>query len=217
MKYRMLIVLSCLLAIFFCSKLYSQESSDTSKTKVTHELINAQKSPKVITPTDTQTISAEKKTTTQPNTGIETMNVKINAKSLDDIKFLKELGLSCCSDIGTCKCLVTLEQLNEIKAKKIDYSREKSESPRDQDELWLRVCKRVDRVNLRPSQIIMISVKVNTTDDLEFLKNIGVDCCDYIGDCKCRITKDQWKEIAYRRFVYGVNVIDTLEWGKETK
>jgi hypothetical protein len=212
------------LVVLFNSNLHSEELSDTSKTKTTQELVNAQKSDKVVTPTDTQSKATEKKTITQPKghwspefTGKETINVVINVQSMDDIKLLKELGLSCCTDIGTCKCLLTLEQLNEIKTQRINYHIGKDETPRDQDELWLRICKRVDRVNLRPSQIIMASIKVTSNDDLQFLKDIGVDCCDYIGDCKCRISKDQWKEIAYHRFVYGTNVIDTLEWGKETK
>jgi hypothetical protein len=58
---------------------------------------------------------------------------------------------------------------------------------------------------------------VNTEHDLFFLQSIGMSCCQDTGICECQITEEQWKHIAARGFRHGTHVIDTTQWGKETK
>jgi hypothetical protein len=58
---------------------------------------------------------------------------------------------------------------------------------------------------------------VNSRDELEFLRSIGMECCVDTGICKCQITKEQWKQVGFYGFKGGVQVRDTTNWGRETK
>lgn len=215
---------TCLLLLFgLFLQVNSQEVSDSTKT--TQEAINAQKAPKIIPEQEIQPTSEDREMPTQPKgglssklTGKEILKIKMDVRTIEDLRFIEHLGLSCCSDTGVCICEVTLEQANQIKAQRINYQiKKEEENSREQDDRWLRISRRVDRVKLRPTQVIMASMQVNTKEDLELLRKIGVECCVDTGICKCQINTEQWKQIGFHGFRYGVQVIDTLEWGKETK
>jgi hypothetical protein len=47
--------------------------------------------------------------------------IELELKTQDDVDFLKNLGLTCCSELGICSCMVTVELLNKIKKQKIDF------------------------------------------------------------------------------------------------
>jgi hypothetical protein len=215
---------TCLLVLFsLFVEVNSQEVSYSTRT--TQEAINDLKVPRSIPGQEIQPTSEVREIPTQSKggwssklTGKEILKIKMDVRTTEDLRFIKDLGLSCCSDTGVCICEVTLEQANQIKAQRINYQIEKKEeNSREQDDRWLRISQRVDRVKLRPTQVIMASMQVNTKEDLDFLRKIGVECCVDTGICKCQINTEQWKQIGFHGFRYGVRVIDTLEWGKETK
>lgn len=215
---------TCLLVLFsLFLQVNSQEILDS--TKATQEAINSRKTPKIIPEQGIQPTSESRERPTQPKggwssklTGKEILKIKMEVRTIEDLRFIQDLGLSCCSDTGVFICEVTLEQANQIKAQRINYQLKKEEeNSREQDDRWLRISRRVDRVKLRPTQVIMASMRVNTEEELELLRKIGVECCVDTGICKCQINTEQWKQIGFHGFRYGVQVIDTLEWGKETK
>jgi hypothetical protein len=205
--------------ITYSGKANTQELSDSTKIKRTQEAINAQKAPKVIPSLELQPAPVHRKTSTPPKggwseklTGKEILKIKIEVKTEDDLKFLQDLGLSCCSSIGMCECEVTLEQANQIKARRISFRIERKEELQEENKLWLAISRRVDRVTLGPHQVIMASIYVETYEDLDFLRKIEVNCCADTGICKCEIDKEQWKQIGFHGFRFGARVVDTKDF-----
>ncbi|MGB8657987.1 MAG: hypothetical protein WCE90_09425 [Candidatus Zixiibacteriota bacterium] len=216
-----LIVLSLVVSGAFCGKANAQDALDSTSLplKTPKDDTMGAKAPKLIAPSEKNEgeILPQKGGYSDEQTGKQILKVKIEAKTQDDLSFLHELGLSCCSGIGVCECAVTSEQANQIRTRRIGIQTESEKKPNEQDERWVTIGQRVDRINLRATEIIMASMQVSSQEDLEFLKEIGVKCCVDTGICKCQITKDQWKQIGFHGFRYGAHVIDTLQWGREAK
>jgi hypothetical protein len=198
-----------------------QEESDSSRAQIIQETINAQKAPEVVPPPESQLTPEEKKTVTPKGgwseklTGKEIQNIQIEVKTEEELKFVQDMGLNCCTDLGTCECQVTLEELNQIKARGISFRRQGGEEL--QKQRLLATTRWVDSLTLGPNEVLMASIQVNTEKDLEFLRRIGVYCCIAMGGCKCQVTKEQVKQIAAYGFEFGARVQDTSQWGKETK
>lgn len=150
-------------------------------------------------------------------TGKEIQHLIMELKSEQELRLLRDLGITCCSGLGRCECEVTLEQMAEIKTHRIEYRRITEDQLQEREERWERMTRRVDRAKLGPNDVILASLQVNSGDELKFLSSIGMDCCVDTGICKCQITKEQWKQIGFYGFKGGVQVRDTTEWGRETK
>ena len=207
------------MAVAGAANVPAQEVSDSAKIKMSKEAKRTGEAPKMIPPSEEKErkVTSPKGGWSEGLTGKEIQNVQIEVKTEEELKFLQDMGLNCCPGLGMCACEITLEQFDQIKAQRINIKRIREEESQEQDERWERISSWVDRRPLSPTQIIMASMQVNSKEDLEFLRKIGVECCVDTGICKCQINKEQWKQIRFHGFRCGVHVIDTLEWGKETK
>ena len=214
------VVLSLFAFATFVAAADSEQPSDTAKDRISEEAMKQGKTAEIapVPEEKEKETSSPKGGWSDKLTGKEILKIEMEVETDDDLDFLRNLGLSCCSSIGACKCEVTLEQANQIKAQRIRFRIDKEEEKsQEQNELWEMMSRRVDRVTLGPHQVIMASMRVETYEDLEFLREIGVECCADTGVCRCRIDKEQWKQVGSYGFRYGARVIDTLESAKETK
>lgn len=70
-----------------------------------------------------------------------------------------------------------------------------------------------------PDAILKAQIHIRTEEEVKTLRDLGLECCADTGVCECQVTMKQLMELVGHGLmvITASTIIDTANWGKETK